>query len=269
MFDLFKFKFSFFGGPGDAKCHVPDCTRQKSFTDLLVVCSYGVLVNVLSHNTYLAPGMNRSGEMDNAQVLLWSQYDVNGLSEDDRKLFCLARGRSIELIAWLSMTYTTGISNMPIQELFVIALVDICKLLCDYKWQLDRKNVDCSPDFTLGRLKIQIRAALALVIDKLDIPPVTLEKLAWDPTKWTFPMPENFSRNILPHVDGMKIQRSSAPSYRRKTQKELFKMGETTLDLKFARRLEVKREIIGMFCNNITVMFNPHVRTTRRRHFDG
>ncbi len=45
---------------------------------------------------------------------------------------------SIELITWLSTMYTTGILDMPVQKLFSIVLVNICKMLCDYKWQADK-----------------------------------------------------------------------------------------------------------------------------------
>lgn len=182
--------------------------------------------------------------MNDAQVRLWNLYDVNALSEDERKLFCLTRGRSIEIIAWLSMTYTSG-TKKPIQELFLVALVDTCKLLCDYKWQADAIGLHCSPDFTLDRLKSQIHATLALMVAQLDILPTTLEKLAWDPAEWELPMPENFSRNILLRFNGISVEKSSAPFYQQKTQTELFKLGETTLDRKFAQRLRVKREIIG------------------------
>ena len=64
-------------------------------------------------------------------------------------------------------------------------------------------------------------------------------------------MPENFPRNILLQLNGISVQKSSAPFYRQKTQTELFKLGETTLDRKFAQRLRVKREIIGMSINRI------------------
>ena len=119
---------------GPATHHVPDVKHEKSFMDLLVVCCLGVLINVLSHMTYLAPGMERHQKMNVVQAHLSIQYDVNGLSEDNRKLLCLARGRSIELIMWLSMTYTTGIPDMPVQKLFLTVLVNVCKMLCNYKW---------------------------------------------------------------------------------------------------------------------------------------
>lgn len=219
--------------------------------DLLVVCGLGVLINVMCHKTYLAPGMERLWEMDDAQTHLWNKYDVNGLSEDDRKLLCLARGRSIELILSLSMRYSTGIPRMPVQQLFVTILVNIGRMLCNYKWQADKKKTLCSPDFTIERLKIQLHAALALVIKRMDLSPATKKQLDWDARKWKLPMPKSTSESILPHVAGIDIQRSSSLPYKRMTQTELFKMGETVLDQKFAKRLEVKREIIGLFLNDI------------------
>ena len=72
------------------------------------------------------------------------------------------------------------------------------------------------------------------------------KELNWNVKNWKFPMPES-CKQILPQVSGLDIEKSSAPSYQRKTQRELFEMGETSLDQKFAQRLEVKREIIGVF----------------------
>ena len=51
---------------------------------------------------------------------VWNEHDVNGLSQDDRKLLCLTRGQSIELVLWLSKTCSIGIPNMPAQHLFSI-----------------------------------------------------------------------------------------------------------------------------------------------------
>lgn len=259
---------NFLWAAGNSKSHIPDIAQEKCFIDLLVVCSFGVLINVLCHRTYTAPGLDCSSPMNDMEVRLWNQYDVNGLDEDDRKLLCLARGRSIELISWLSMTYATGIPDKPVRTLFFIILVDICKMLCDYKWRADKMKIDCPPDFTIQRLKTQIHAALALVVRKIPVPPATLEQLNWDPRRWKLPMDPRTSSSILPHIEGMNIHKSSAPSYQRATQTELFEMGETTLDRKFAERLEVKREIIGMYWNNFTVLFTPHVGFLRRTHSD-
>ena len=215
--------------------------------DLLVVCGLGVMMNVLCHATYSAPGLDRELKMNTAQVRLWNHYDVNGLTEDDRKLFCLTRGQSIELVSWLSATYTTGIPDIPAQKLFATVLVNICTMLCNYKWQADNQRMDSAPDFTIGRLKIQIHAALLLVIQKLDPSAGAFGNLDCDARNWKLPMEHSTFEQILPHITGLNIQKSSAPPYERKSLRELFKMGETLLDQKFAQRLEVKREIIGVF----------------------
>ncbi len=216
-------------------------------------------MNVLCHTTYTAPGLDRSWEMNKSQVHLWNEHDVNGLSEDDRKLLCLTRGQSIELVLWLSKTYSTGIPNMPARHLFSIILVDTCKMLCDYKWLVDKKKHLCSPNFTLGRLKTQIHAVLALIMHNKDLSVVKPEQHDWDARRWKVPTDRSACRGILPaHITGFDIRKVSAPPYIRKSQAELFKIGETALDLKFAQRLEVKREIIGMYYNTHAV-FNPDV----------
>ena len=115
-----------FWSQGSAKTHIPDVTKEKPFTDILVMCSLGVMLNVFCHMTYSAPGLDRSSKMNNAQIHLWNDYVVNGLSEDSRKLLCLTRGQSIEIISWLCLTYATGIPNMPVQKLFSTVLLPFC-----------------------------------------------------------------------------------------------------------------------------------------------
>ncbi len=126
-----------FLGQGSAKAHVPDVTNEKTFVDFLVVCCLGVLLNVLCHMTYSAAELDERCVMDDTQVYLWDTCDINGLSEDERKQLCLARGQSIELILWLSTTYSTGIHDTPVQKLYARVLVNICKMLCNYKWKAD------------------------------------------------------------------------------------------------------------------------------------
>ena len=152
----------------------------------------------------------------------------------------------MELISWLSITYATGIPDMPVQKLFATVLVNICTMLCNYKWRADKQKIASAPDFTIGRLKIQIQAVLSWVVQKVDPSQKLFEHLDWDARKWKFPMANTTLDRILPQAVGLNIRRSSAPSYERKSQRELFEMGETSLDQKFAKRLEIKREIIGL-----------------------
>ena len=231
--------------------------------DLLVACSLGVMLNVFCHMTYSAPGLDRRSKMNNVQLQLWNEYDVNGLSEDARKLLCLTRGQSIEIVSWLSIMYSTGISDMPVQEVFSAVLVNICKMLCNYKWQADRKKVDSFPDFTIGRLKTQIHTVLTWAVQILDPSLIVFSHLDWEPKNWKFPLTD--STTILPHMTGLNIRKSSAISFQRKSLSELFTQGETSLDQKFSRRLEIKRETIGLSYIDIVHIFDTHVRFFRRR----
>ena len=234
---------------GSAKAHVPDVTNEKTFVDFLIVCCLGVSLNVLCHMTYSAAGLDERYVMDDTQVYLWDTCNINGLSEDERKQLCLARGHSIELILWLSMTYSTGIHDTPVQELFARVLVNICKMLCNYKWQADKRKTPSAPNFTVERLKVQIHAVLQWVAEKLALSPGTSDQLDWDARKWKLPMTDSNSQSLLPQVTGLKISKSLEPPYIRKQQSELFKLGETALDKKYTRRFKVKRETIGVSCD--------------------
>ena len=240
-------KFNYFQ-QGATKAHVPDVTDEKIFLGFLVVCSLGVLLNVLCHLTYTAAGMDQEWVMDDTQVHLWDQCNINGLSEDERKQFCLARGQSIELVLWLSMSYTSGISDTPVQKLFARVLVNICKTICNYKWRADKNKFACYPNFTVERLRVQIDAVLRLVVEKINLPPATSksDQLDLDAREWKLPLADSTFQSLLPQVKGIKISKSSAPPYKRKHQSELFKLGETALDRNFAKRLEIKRENHGM-----------------------
>ncbi|KAF8170798.1 hypothetical protein BJ912DRAFT_840117, partial [Pholiota molesta] len=143
-----------------ARHHVPALKTEESLMDFLVVCGLGVLINVLSLETYTAPGLNGRFAMDKTQAQQWKKYDINVLSEDDRKLYCLARAQSFELIAWLNWNFSTGLENIPMESLFTIMLTNMCKMLCDYKWRADKEEIKCMADFTLERLQGQITGVL-------------------------------------------------------------------------------------------------------------
>ncbi|KAF8174866.1 hypothetical protein BJ912DRAFT_1064510 [Pholiota molesta] len=149
-----------------ARHHVPALKTEESLMDFLVVCGLGVLINVLSLETYTAPGLNGRFAMDKTQAQQWKKYDINALSEDDRKLYCLARAQSFELIAWLNWNFSTGLENIPMESLFTIMLTNMCKMLCDYKWWADKEEIKCMADFTLERLQGQITGVLALAANR-------------------------------------------------------------------------------------------------------
>ena len=127
-------------------------------------------------------------------------------------------------------------------------------MLCNYKWQADQKKIAHSPDFTIGRLKTQIHAVLAWV-QNWDLSLMVFQDFDWEPKNWKFPMAD--STSILPHITGLNIHKSSAISFQQKSPSELCTLGETALDQKFAKRLEIKQETatIGSSEIYITLIF--------------
>ena len=194
-------------------------------------------MNVLCHMTYSPPGQDYLAEMAANQASKWNQYDSNGLSDYQRKIFCLTRGQSLELILWFNATYTTGIPNRPIHTLFSIGLIDTCKMLIDYKYHFDRTSWLAAPGFTLERLQVQIQAVLTLVKEKLDPSSTTLQQLDWDINKWELPSESSTGKRMLPCIPVAKVSKlSNPPAFIRLSGPVLCTLGETDLDRKYASR---------------------------------
>lgn len=208
------------------------------------MCGLGVLINVLSFQTYTAPGLNPEDALSQLQVDQWNMWDINGLSEDDRKLYCLTRGQSFELIEWLDWTFTTGFPNMPVWSIFTQMVFNMCQMLCDYKWRADQEQMPCMPWFTVGTLQDQITGVLRL-LDEMN-PNQVASGFGMEARKWKLPIHHPKAQSIIPlSLDGACFRKSRNGPYERRPQEDLFRFGETTWDKAFAARLEVKREIIG------------------------
>lgn len=221
--------------------HVPDPTNPTSFMDLLITCGLGVLINVLSFQTYMAPGVgpDENAEMTALQAQLWEDDDINHMSELDRKLCCLARGQSLDIISWLSANFrvATGEIGSP-KVLFASTLLDMCKMIVLYKDLADSEHVKHKKSFTSDRLRTQITALLSM-------PDVACPQ---DPntSTWTFPPSYKNSCPMLPSSDE-PYQLEPLPNARfsLKSIGDLCKTGETERDQKFAARMMVKHEHFG------------------------
>ncbi len=73
--------------------------------DVLTLCNYCILSNVLDFRTYGFPGVGETdtpSPRDRSQRDLW---DRNALSQVDRQYFIYVRGLAINFIRWLSCNY--------------------------------------------------------------------------------------------------------------------------------------------------------------------
>lgn len=198
----------------------------------------GALLNVLSFPTYSAPGSDGNTTMDDAELQLWLDNDINALSKEDRKLFCLARGQAFEIIASINVHFTIRETDTSPFMLFTSLLVHICKAILHYKTLADNNSIEHNPDLTLDKIQIQITGLLSMEF---------LEIVDHDATKWKFPIFHNADCPIfLDQIFGLSLQKIPKAQYARLTLEGLFEEGETNLDKKFAQELNIKQEPLGM-----------------------
>lgn len=226
-----------------SRAHVPDPTDPTSFMDLLIMCGLGALINVLSFETYMPPGndLGKNTEMTYLQAQFWEEDDVNHMSELDRKLCCLARGQSLDIISWLSANFrvTTGDVRSP-KVLFASTLLDMCKMIVLYKDLADSEQVKHKKTFTSDRLQTQITALLSM-------PEIACPQDP-NPSTWTFPPSYKKSYPMLPSSDEhYELERIPNSRFPQKSVGALCKAGETERDRKFAMRIRVKHEPAGVY----------------------
>jgi hypothetical protein len=75
-----------------------------SLVDVLALCNYCILANVLDYNTYQFP-LTKDAKPTARQLLLRDQYDYNALSPVKRQHFSYVRGLAINFMRWLMINY--------------------------------------------------------------------------------------------------------------------------------------------------------------------
>jgi len=98
--------------------HLPDLLDVESMIDVLTLCNFCILANVLDFRTYSFHGLKES---DNPSPRDWDQrnrWDRNALSWVDREYYVYVRGLALNLIRWISCHYdaTSLQSQHPVQS---------------------------------------------------------------------------------------------------------------------------------------------------------
>ncbi len=88
---------------------------MKVFVDLLTLCNYCILSNLLDPRTYNFPGLPYGETASPTHLSQREKHDYNALSPDDRHYFSYVRGLAINLINWVHCHFifhdTEGSSN--------------------------------------------------------------------------------------------------------------------------------------------------------------
>src|SRR6266540_2787426 len=170
--------------------HLPVLDDEMiTFIDILTLCNYCILSNVLDPRTYNFPDI-QYGEKANATHLSQREkHDYNALSPDHRHYFSYVRGLSINLIHWLHCHFifkgkerAYDVTSIARQYLHNQVLA-----ILKYKITAEKKRIGGVPNCTAKALCRQISLLFsAEQMTELGTPNVDdlthMDSLAWEMT---------------------------------------------------------------------------------------
>ncbi len=89
-----------------------------SLIDVLSLCNYCIMANVLDHNTYQFP-LSKGRKPTSDELLLCYRYDYNALSPLKRRYFTYIQGLTLNLLVWIACNYDvtpTDQDTMPVES---------------------------------------------------------------------------------------------------------------------------------------------------------
>ena len=142
--------------------HLPPLTDMDTFVDILTLCNYCILLNVLNPWTYNFADL-QYGYPATATHLLWcQQHDYNALSPDNCHYFLYVRGLTINLIHCINCHYTfegntTKDPLITARKYFHYQV----RAIIHYKMNAEKDDVQGVPNCTESDLQHQISLLLA------------------------------------------------------------------------------------------------------------
>jgi hypothetical protein len=101
--------------------HLPVLNTVDTILDVLTLCNYCILSNVLDPRTYSFPDITYGQDATPTHILQRKQHDYNVLSPADRLYFSYVCGLALSLIDWLDCHYACKDKNGKFVSLVVIA----------------------------------------------------------------------------------------------------------------------------------------------------
>jgi hypothetical protein len=84
--------------------HLPDLTDLSSLVDVLSLCNFCILANVLDYHTYQFP-LSKGRKPNAGELRLRAEYDYNALTPPKRRYFVYVRGLALSFLGWLACNY--------------------------------------------------------------------------------------------------------------------------------------------------------------------
>ena len=88
-----------------------------SLVDVLSLCNYCILANVLDRDTYQFP-LSKGRKPTASELRLRDRYDYNALSPLKRRYFAYVRGLALGLLEWIAWNYdiVSSKEDPPVQR---------------------------------------------------------------------------------------------------------------------------------------------------------
>ncbi len=170
--------------------HLPVLDDEMiTFIDILTLCNYCILSNVLDPRTYNFPDI-QYGEKANATHLSQREkHDYNALSPDHRHYFSYVRGLSVNLIHWLHCHFIFKGKERAYDVTSIARqyLHNQVRAILKYKITAEKERVGGVPNCTTKALRRQISLLFSAgQMTELEAPNVDdltdMDSLAWETT---------------------------------------------------------------------------------------
>jgi hypothetical protein len=181
-----------------------------TFIDVLTLCNYCILANILDPRTYSFPDQSYGQAATATHKLQRDKHDYNALSPSDRLYFSYVRGLAINLIHWLDSRYgfKSTREDDTAYDLGTLAryyLHQQVRAVLRYKIRAEKERVEGVPNCTSKDLRRQIDLLFAPGSHELMLGAISLttlsdaDTLAWEtslkPAKYT--NPQTFEGNLF------------------------------------------------------------------------
>jgi len=169
--------------------HLPALTHADPVFDLLTLCNFCILSNVLDPRTYGFPDLTHGQAATETHILQRQQHDYNALSPADRRYYSHVRGLAINLIHWVDCRYAFKDEDNKIHKVSTVAETYLHRqvwAILQYKIRTEKANVQGVANCTSKDLRCQIELLFADCTDDLgDISLADLKdkdnSLNWEP----------------------------------------------------------------------------------------
>ena len=157
----------------NAAWHLPDLTDFRSLLNVLALCNYCILGNILDYDTYSFPGLKYDEKVMAEQKRLRELHDYNALDPERRQHMSYVRGLAINLRCWIKkhfdvvelnddqMDDDTGMDDSrPVEFMKDIAngyLMRQAHALLNYKIQAENEGLTSVVNCTAGDVRRQLK----------------------------------------------------------------------------------------------------------------